>query len=113
MLQTVATGPDWALYAWAPNTQRGTTMMFAPTDVSAQERQTNAGFAAMREVDTTPVRPNDIRRLMSERPKPGTDNFWRRPPRLTITPEVVARRTVAQPVPIDQVVAAWKARQGK
>lgn len=51
-------------------------MVFSPTDMTTQERQTNSGFAAIREVDTTPVRQQDIVRMMREAPRPGTRTFW-------------------------------------
>lgn len=80
-LQRVSSGSTWALYEWAPNTQGESAMVFTPTDQTDQERRTNAGFAAIREVDTRPVREPDYRRLMTQRPRSGTDTFWRRPRR--------------------------------
>jgi hypothetical protein len=39
-------------------------VVFAPTDTSADERRTNQGFAAIREVDTSPIRRADVLALM-------------------------------------------------
>jgi hypothetical protein len=43
--------------------------VFSPTDMTEDEARTNAGFAAIREVDTRRPRRSEIARMMSEKPR--------------------------------------------